>query len=115
MKHASPATLDLLEPLLAEIRALGGGLKEKSRGIFYMKGRAFLHFHEDPKGLFGDVGRAGGGAGGRAGAARGLPLPRVGGRGGPSAGEPMVERASPKRGGSIVRPMAQLSEQKLRR
>ncbi len=55
MKHASPATLDLLEPLLAEIRALGGGLKEKSRGIFYMKGRAFLHFHEDPKGLFGDV------------------------------------------------------------
>jgi hypothetical protein len=55
MKHASPATLDGLEPLLAKIRALGGGLREKSRGIFYVKSRAFLHFHEDPKGLFADV------------------------------------------------------------
>lgn len=55
MKHASPAALDQLEPLLAEIRALGGGLKEKSRGTFYLKSRAFLHFHEDPKGLFADV------------------------------------------------------------
>lgn len=54
MKHASPATLDGLEPLLAEIRTLDG-LKEKSRGIFYLKSRAFLHFHEDPKGLFADV------------------------------------------------------------
>ena len=61
MKHATPAALDTIEPLLAEIRALGGGLKEKSRGIFYVKGRAFLHFHEDPKGLFADVRDASGG------------------------------------------------------
>jgi hypothetical protein len=54
MKHASPAALDLLEPLLADLRTLAG-LVEKSRGVFYRKGRAFLHFHEDPKGLFGDV------------------------------------------------------------
>jgi len=54
MKHASPAALDALEPLLAEIRALAG-LVETSRGVFYRRGRAFLHFHEDPKGLFGDV------------------------------------------------------------
>jgi hypothetical protein len=54
MKHASSATLDALEPLLADLRTLGG-LVEKSRGVFYRKGRAFLHFHEDPKGLFGDV------------------------------------------------------------
>jgi hypothetical protein len=54
MKHASPATLDVLEPLLAEIRTLSG-LKERSRGVFYLKSRAFLHFHEDPKGLFADV------------------------------------------------------------
>lgn len=54
MKHASPAALDALEPLLAELRTLAG-LVEKSRGVFYRKGRAFLHFHEDPKGLFGDV------------------------------------------------------------
>lgn len=54
MKHASPAALDALEPLLAQIRTLDG-LKEKSRGVFYLKSRAFLHFHEDPKGLFADV------------------------------------------------------------
>lgn len=54
MKHATPATLDVLEPLLAQIRG-SAGLKETSRGIFYRKGRAFLHFHEDPKGLFADL------------------------------------------------------------
>lgn len=54
MKHAGPAALDALEPLLAELRALPG-LIERSQGVFYRKGRAFLHFHEDPKGLFGDI------------------------------------------------------------
>ena len=54
MKHATATALDQLEPLLAEIRALEG-LKEKSRGTFYWKSRAFLHFHEDPTGLFADV------------------------------------------------------------
>ena len=54
MKHAGPAALDALEPLLAELRTLSG-LREKSRGVFYRKGQAFLHFHEDPKGLFADV------------------------------------------------------------
>ncbi len=54
MKHAGPAALDRLEPLLARIRALPG-LKETSRGVFHRKGRAFLHFHEDPAGLFADV------------------------------------------------------------
>lgn len=60
MKHASAATLDALEPLLGELRALPG-LVERSRGVFYRKGRAFLHFHEDPKGLFGDIRDAAGG------------------------------------------------------
>lgn len=54
MKHAGLAALDALEPLLAEIRHLPG-LTERSRGVFYTKGRAFLHFHEDPKGLFADI------------------------------------------------------------
>jgi hypothetical protein len=54
MKHATATALDQLEPLLAEIRALAV-LKERSRGTFYLKSRAFLHFHEDPKGLFADV------------------------------------------------------------
>ena len=54
MKHAGPAALDALEPLLERVRALPG-LKEKARGAFYRKSRAFLHFHEDPAGLFADV------------------------------------------------------------
>ncbi len=54
MKHAGPDALDRPEPLLARIRALPG-LIEKGRGVFYRKSRAFLHFHEDPKGLFADI------------------------------------------------------------
>ncbi|MGB0920476.1 MAG: hypothetical protein ACPG1C_04035 [Alphaproteobacteria bacterium] len=54
MKHASEGALDQLEPLLDKIRALEG-LVEKKRGVFYRKSRAFLHFHEDPAGLFADV------------------------------------------------------------
>lgn len=54
MKHAGDLALDQLDGLLAELRALPG-LTEKKRGTFYRKSRAFLHFHEDPKGLFADV------------------------------------------------------------
>jgi hypothetical protein len=54
MKHASAATLRQIQPLLAELRALPG-LKEKSAGTFYRGGSAFLHFHEDPAGLFVDI------------------------------------------------------------
>jgi hypothetical protein len=54
MKHAGAAALDRLEPLLVQIRALPD-LKEKARGVFYLKSRAFLHFHEDPRGLFADM------------------------------------------------------------
>ena len=58
MRHAGPADLDRLEPLLAQIRDLGG-LTEKKRGTFYRKSRAFLHFHQDPKGLHADLRLAG--------------------------------------------------------
>jgi hypothetical protein len=54
MKHAGPGALDALEPLLERLRALGA-LREKSRGVFYVKSRAFLHFHEDPSGLYADI------------------------------------------------------------
>jgi len=54
MKHAGAAALDGIEPLLARIRA-AGVLREKSRGIFYLKSRAWLHFHEDPAGMFADI------------------------------------------------------------
>jgi len=55
MRHARDADLDRLEDLLADLRALPG-LVEKTRGVFYRKSRSFLHFHEDPKGLFADIG-----------------------------------------------------------
>jgi hypothetical protein len=45
MAHASPATLDRLEPLLRQIRALKAA-NEPKRGIFYRGRVAFLHFHE---------------------------------------------------------------------
>jgi hypothetical protein len=53
MKHATPQSLDQLEGLLDDIRR-HGVLKEKSRGVFYLRSRAVLHFHEDPAGLFAD-------------------------------------------------------------
>jgi hypothetical protein len=54
MKHAGPEALDRLEPILEEIRRLGG-LKEKKRGAFYCGSNGFLHFHEDPAGFFADL------------------------------------------------------------
>lgn len=54
MKHAGAEALRRLEALLEEIRRRQG-LKEKKPGIFYRKSKAFLHFHEDPAGLFADL------------------------------------------------------------
>ena len=54
MKHAGPEALDQLEPILEEIRRLGG-LKEKKRGSFQCGSSGFLHFHEDPAGFFADL------------------------------------------------------------
>jgi hypothetical protein len=54
MKHAGPAALDQLEPLLVELRKYEC-LRERTRGAFYRGGSAFLHFHEDPEGLFADL------------------------------------------------------------
>jgi hypothetical protein len=54
MKHAGPAALDKLEPLLKELRR-HPGLKEKSRGAFYRGSRAFLHFHEHGEEFYADM------------------------------------------------------------
>ena len=54
MRHARDCDLDRIDGLLAQVRTLPG-LIEKKRGVFYRKSRAFLHFHEDPKGLFADI------------------------------------------------------------
>lgn len=55
MKHAGQATLAHLSPLLQNIRARIPPLKEKGTGKFYLKSTAFLHFHEDPTGIFADL------------------------------------------------------------
>ncbi|MDO8290933.1 MAG: hypothetical protein Q7T44_17095 [Parvibaculum sp.] len=54
MKHARDDALNKLEPLLVELR-LFNLLSERKRGIFYWRGRAFLHFHEDSTGLYADL------------------------------------------------------------
>jgi hypothetical protein len=54
MKHASPSALHHLSALLDELRAVGG-LREPKTGTFYRGSSAFLHFHEDPAGLFADA------------------------------------------------------------
>jgi hypothetical protein len=54
MRHARAQALDQLEPLLEQLRQIEG-LKERTRGVFYVKSKAFLHFHEDPAGLFADI------------------------------------------------------------
>ena len=54
MKHASAAALHGLSELLEQIR-VKEGIREKSLGVFYRGPKAFLHFHEDPAGLFADL------------------------------------------------------------
>lgn len=55
MRHATDSALDKLEGLLAEIRKRHVGLRERKRGAFYRGGQGWLHFHEDPAGLFADL------------------------------------------------------------
>jgi hypothetical protein len=54
MKHAGAVALHGLSALLEQIR-IREGIKEKSLGTFYRRSKAFLHFHEDPAGLFADL------------------------------------------------------------
>lgn len=54
MRHATKESLGRLGALLEELRALPG-LAEKSPGVFYLKSKAFLHFHEDGERVFADV------------------------------------------------------------
>lgn len=54
MRHAREDALNELEPLIIRLRKLPG-LRERKRGAFYRGGSGFLHFHEDPAGLFADL------------------------------------------------------------
>jgi hypothetical protein len=58
VRHARPEALDQLADLLDDLRSVPE-LVEKSRGVFYRRSKAFLHFHEDPSGLHADVRIAG--------------------------------------------------------
>jgi len=54
MKHAGAAALGALSEVLESLRRRMA-LVEKRPGIFYARGKAFLHFHEDLAGIFADV------------------------------------------------------------
>jgi N-acetylglutamate synthase-like GNAT family acetyltransferase len=54
VRHARDEDLDRIKPLLTELRAVDG-LTEKSRGVFYRRSRAFLHFHADGDDTYADV------------------------------------------------------------
>jgi hypothetical protein len=54
MKHAGTDALSALNGVLETVRTRPS-LVERSPGIFYRRGRAFLHFHEDRAGLFADL------------------------------------------------------------
>ena len=54
MKHAHVRALEALCDVIENLRRRPI-LVEKKLGIFYTKGRAFLHFHKDPTGLFADL------------------------------------------------------------
>jgi hypothetical protein len=54
VKHAGGDALRGLSVLLDQIRSKDG-IREKKLGIFYRKSKAFLHFHEDPAGMFADL------------------------------------------------------------
>src|SRR6516225_5897210 len=54
VKHAGAVALEALSDLLESLR-MRVLLVERRPRIFYLKGKAFLHFHEDRAGLFADV------------------------------------------------------------
>jgi hypothetical protein len=54
MRHATPDDLQAIASFLDDLRAVNG-LREHKPGTFYLRSRAFLHFHADPTGLFADV------------------------------------------------------------
>lgn len=54
MKHAGARSLDRISGLLASLRALEL-LKEKRPGVFYLRSKAFVHFHDDGDDVFADV------------------------------------------------------------
>jgi hypothetical protein len=59
MAHADEAALQRLLPLLRQLREIKA-LREMKPGIFYLKGSAFIHFHDEAGALTADLKKAGG-------------------------------------------------------
>lgn len=59
MAHADEAALARLLPVLRQLRDIKG-LREMKPGIFYLKGGAFIHFHDEAGALVADLKKAGG-------------------------------------------------------
>ena len=59
MAHANESALQALLPLLRQLRDIKG-LREVKPGIFYCRGAAFVHFHDEAGTLVADLKRAGG-------------------------------------------------------
>ena len=59
MAHADAAALQRLLPVLRQLRDIKG-LREKQPGIFYCRGAAFIHFHDEGGALVVDLKKAGG-------------------------------------------------------
>jgi hypothetical protein len=59
MAHAEPQALEPLQALLRQLRDIKG-LKEVKPGIFYLRGAAFLHFHDDAGTVVADLKKPGG-------------------------------------------------------
>jgi len=54
VRHITPEGLDTIDELLEPLRTIEG-LTERSRGVFYRRSQAFLHFHEDGADIYADV------------------------------------------------------------
>jgi hypothetical protein len=54
VRHAGQEALNRLDAVLGELRRIEG-MVEKRPGVFYRGPKAFLHFHEDPSGIYVDV------------------------------------------------------------
>ena len=59
MAHADAKALEPLLPLLRQLREIKT-LKEVKPGIFYLRGAAFLHFHDEQGVLMADLKRSSG-------------------------------------------------------
>jgi hypothetical protein len=54
VRHITSDRLADLDALLVQLRSIDA-LVERSPGVFYVKSRAFLHFHEDGNDVYADV------------------------------------------------------------